>query len=209
MIDRIKYILNRKSLKDERFSFLFDSEKYKDEVVAVDIESTGLNYKKDEILSIGAVKIKGNKILINESFEIFCKPKKKISEESIKIHHIRPCDIQNGIDIQEAILKLLDFIEGRAILGYYIKFDYEMISKYAKSLIGCKLPNKTIELSSMYYKRKKKSSAYDFIDLKFDTILKELDLPKLGKHDALNDAIMSAMMYLKLKRMPIYKGAFS
>jgi len=65
------------------------------------------------------------------------------------------------------------------------------------------------EVSSMYYKRYKKHSAHEFVDLKFDTIMERLDLPILGKHDALNDAIMSAMMLLKLQSMPVYKGAFS
>lgn len=39
--------------------------------------------------------------------------------------------------------------------------------------------------------------------------MEKLDLPILGKHDALNDATMSAMMFLKLQDMPEYKGAFS
>jgi DNA polymerase-3 subunit epsilon len=208
MINRIKYNLNKKKLKDKKYEYLFDNKEY-NELVSIDLETTGLNPKKDEILSIGAVKIRGNEILVNESLELFVKPENNISEKSIHIHHIRPCDLQNAIEADKAIEKVLEFIEGRTLVGYYIKFDYEMLSRYTSRLIGCKLPNRTIELSSMYYKRRRKSSAYEFVDLKFDTILKELDLPKLYKHDALNDAIMSAMMYLKLKNMPEYKGAYS
>ena len=52
----------------------------------------------------------------------------------------------------------------------------------------------------MYYNTIPKNSQYQFIDLKFDTILKELDIPILGKHDALNDAIMTAMIFLKLRK---------
>jgi len=40
--------------------------------------------------------------------------------------------------------------------------------------------------------------------LSFDAILEDLNLPKLGKHDAFNDALMTAMMYLKLKQPPCY-----
>lgn len=208
MINRIKYNLNKRRLKDQKYEYLFNNKEY-NELVSIDLETTGLNPKKDEILSIGAVKIRNNEILTNESLELFVKPKYKISEKSIQIHHIRPCDLKNAIEADDAIKKVLEFIEGRTLVGYYIKFDYEMLSKYTTKLIGCKLPNKTIELSSMYYKRRKRSSAYEFVDLKFDTILKELDLPRLYKHDALNDAIMSAMMYLKLKNIPEYKGAYS
>ena len=60
------------------------------------------------------------------------------------------------------------------------------------------LPNKTIEVSSMYYKTRRKSSYYGLVDLKFNTILKNLNIPNFGKHDALNDAIMTSIIFLKL-----------
>jgi DNA polymerase-3 subunit epsilon len=208
MFGFLQKVFNPKRLKDERFEFLLKGSSG-NEFVALDCETTGLDTKKDEILSIGAVKIKNDKILISESFERFVKPKRKISEESIKIHHIRPCDIENGCDIKEAIEDLMFFIGNSTIIGYYIDFDIKMISKYTKEFIGINLPHERIELSSMYYKRYRKNSPYEFVDLKFDTILNELDLPRLGQHDALNDAIMSAMIYLKLKNIPEYKGAYS
>jgi len=199
---------NKKALKNSKYKDLY--EPYKgDEIVVLDTETTGLNPKKDEIISIGAVIIKDNKILISNSFECFIKPTGGISSESIKIHQIRECDLKNAVKPKEGIEKLLDFIKNRPIAGYYIEFDHKIISRYTKEIIGTTLPNRTIEISSMYYKRYRKSSPYEFVDLKFDTIMKELDLPFLGKHDALNDAIMSAMIYLKLKDIPEYKGAFS
>ena len=38
-------------------------------------------------------------------------------------------------------------------------------------------------------------------DSKYDAILQDLDLPTLGKHDAFNDALMTAMMYVKLQSL--------
>ena len=198
---------NRKKLRDIRFDFLFD-EPLPNEYVCLDCETSGLNPKKDEILSIGAVHIKDNKILMRKTFNIFLKPSKNINVESIKIHHIRPVDLKNGIDAQEAIYQLLDFIGSRPIVGYYIKFDVAIISRYTKEFIGIKLPNKTIEVSSMYYKTIRKRSDYQFVDLRFDTILKKLDIPILGKHDALNDALMTAMIFLKLAYLPSNKSDF-
>ena len=198
---------DRKRLKDKKYDFLFD-EPLPNEYISLDCETTGLNPRRDEILSIGAVLIRDNKILMRNTFNIFLKPTKDINAESIKIHHIRPIDLENGMDPEEAIYKLLDFIGSRPIVGYYIKFDVTIISKYTKKFIGIKLPNKTIEVSSLYFKTRKRSSEYQFIDLKFDTILKTLDIPALGKHDALNDAIMTAMMFLKLKDLAPAKSTF-
>ena len=207
MFDNFLKNWNRKKLKDKKYDFLFHEPNI-DEYICLDCETSGLNPRKDEILSIGAVHIKGNKILMRETFNLFLKPSKHIAEESIKIHQIRPIDLQNGLDPQDAIYQLLDFIGSRPIVGYYIKFDVAIISKYTKKFIGIKLPNETIEVSSMYYKTRKRSSDYEFIDLKFDTILKNLDIPALGKHDALNDAIMTSMMFLKLKDLTPAKTTF-
>ncbi len=197
----------RKSLKDEKYAFLYDKPLH-DEYVCLDCETTGLNPKKDEILSIGAVIIKENKILMRKTLNIFVKPSKNVTEESIKIHHIRPIDLENAIDPKDAILELLEFIGSRTIVGYYIKFDIAMISKYTKKYIGVKLPNHSIEVSSMYYKTRPKNSEYAFVDLKFDTIMKELEIPELGKHDALNDAIMTSMIFLKLRDMTPVNSTF-
>ncbi|MCT7908266.1 3'-5' exonuclease [Arcobacter lacus] len=190
---------NRKQLKNKRYDFLFDTPA-QNEFVSLDCETTGLNPKKDEILSIGAVLIRDNKILMRKTFNIFLKPSKDINIESIKVHHLRQIDLENALEPEIAIYQLLDFIGSRPIVGYYIEFDMAIISKYTKKYLGIKLPNEPIEVSGIYYDSRKSTSNYGFIDLKFDTIMKNLNIPVLGKHDALNDAIMTSMIFLKLKQ---------
>ncbi|WP_456430010.1 3'-5' exonuclease [Nitratifractor sp.] len=208
MISSLKKAWQKHRLKDPKYAYLF--EPYQgDEVVVLDTETTGMDPRKDEVLSIGAVKVRGNRILLSEAFEAWLKPKGKISEESIKIHGIRRVDLERGEEPEAVIPRLLDFVGNRPLAGYYIRFDQRMLSAYTRKILGVDLPNELIELSEMYYRRYRKSSPHEFVDLKFDTIMETLDLPRLGKHDALNDAVMSALIYLKLKTMPEYKGAFS
>jgi DNA polymerase-3 subunit epsilon len=76
-------------------------------------------------------------------------------------------------------------------------------------MFGITLPNKKEEVSALYYDKKIARIPQGNIDLRFDTILEDLALPNLQAHDALNDAVMTAMMYIKLKNMPKYKGALS
>ena len=197
MFKRFLKQLNRKKLKDEAYAFLFD-EPPSDEVVVFDTETTGLNPKKDEILSIGAVIVKENKILTSQKFELFVKPTRDINEESIKIHQIRNIDLQNGLEAKEAILQFLQFIGSRPLVGYYIEFDTKMVNKYVKALLGISLPNEQIEVSGIYHDKKIKLIPDGTIDLRFDVMMKDLGLPIFGKHDALNDAVMTAMMYIKL-----------
>jgi DNA polymerase-3 subunit epsilon len=189
-------------LKDPNFAFLFEDDN-SDEFVVFDTETTGLDPKKDEILSIGAVKIKENKILTSQTFEIYLKNSKDISSKSILIHGIRECDLIDAKDPTEAIKKFLNFIGSRALIGYYLEFDVAMINQYIEPMLGVKLPNKMIEVSEIYFEKTIALIPEGNIDLRFDTILKNCKVPDMGAHNAVNDAIMTAMIYLKLTKEKI------
>ena len=62
-----------------------------------------------------------------------------------------------------------------------------------------KLPNKKIEVSGVFYDQERKKNAEAYIDLHMATIISKLNLPDLPRHDALNDSINVALMYLSLK----------
>lgn len=191
-----KYLKGK--LKDKRFEFLYEEPRF-DEYVAFDCETTGLNPKKDEIISIGAVKIKGNTVVTSEKFEVIVKPENQINMESIKVHHIRNCDVQNGISSKEALERFLEFIGSRPLVGYYLEFDVAMINKYMKRFFGTALANPQIEVSALYFDKKNDPFGSKNIDLKFESIIKDLDLPMFGQHSAYYDALMTALIFVKLK----------
>ncbi|PHQ64738.1 MAG: DNA polymerase III subunit epsilon [Sulfurimonas sp.] len=198
-IHDLKAKANRARLKDKDFEFLFE-EDTSGEYVVFDTETTGLNPKKDDILSIGAVKIKDNKILTSQTFEVFIKNTGEISSKSIEIHRIRPIDLENARPTNEAIREFLHFIGSRPLIGYYLEFDVNMINKYIKPMLGVTLPNKKVEVSEIYFDKTISLIPQGNIDLRFDTILKKCGVPDMGAHNAVNDAIMTAMIYLKLTK---------
>ncbi|MGH1462132.1 MAG: 3'-5' exonuclease [Neptuniibacter sp.] len=170
-----------------------------DEVVSLDCETTSLDVKQGEIVSIGAVKIKGKKVLSSERLDIKLKPPKSLTGDSIKIHKIREADLAGGIDIEDALDQVLEFVGNRPILGYYVNYDIRMLDKYIRPAYGFGLPNKAIELSHVYHDIIKWKSVGGNIDLRFDTISKELDIPMLERHTAIGDALTVALMYVRLK----------
>ena len=74
------------------------------------------------------------------------------------------------------------------------------LSKYIKPMLGINLPNKVIEVSEIYFDKTISLIPQGNIDLRFDTILKNCVVPNMGAHNAVNDAIMTAMIYLKLTK---------
>ncbi|EQB35600.1 DNA polymerase III subunit epsilon [Sulfurimonas hongkongensis] len=198
-IQKMKTKANRSRLKEKKYEFLFQ-EDLSGEYVVFDTETTGLNPKKDEIVSIGAVKVKNNKILTSQTFEVFIKNSCEMSSKSIEIHRIRPIDLENAKTTEVAIREFLDFIGSRPLVGYYLEFDVSMINKYIKPMLGITLPNKKIEVSEIYFDETISLIPQGNIDLRFDTILKNCGVPNMGAHNAVNDAIMTAMIFLKLKK---------
>jgi len=171
------------------------------EIVSFDCETTGLDTKKDDIITIGGVIVKKNKILTSKKFEITINPKSAIKKEAIKVHHIRECDVLEGVSSQEGVREFLYFIQNRPLLGYYIEFDIAMINKELKQIANITLPNKTIEVSALYYDKKEKVIPQDNIDLSYDKIVANLELPTLRQHSAINDAIMNALIFIKLNNI--------
>ena len=77
-----------------------------------------------------------------------------------------------------------------------------MLDKYILRFIEIELPNPRIEVSKLYYERKYGDAPPNTsIDLSFAAILKDLNIPPLAEHDAFNDALMTAMMYVALRDM--------
>lgn len=191
-------------LGDQRFRFLYD-EPPPDEWVSVDCETTGLNPSKDDIISIGAVRIVGNRVMTSEKLQLLVKPSKAVSAEAIKVHGLREQDVAQGLDIDEAMHQLLRFIGPRPLVGYYLEFDAALINRALFPMLGVRLPQPQVEISALYYDWKQRTlPPYQHgasIDLRLATLMADLDLPTRQAHDAVNDAIMAALAFLKLKAL--------
>jgi len=191
-------------LGDPRFRFMWDPAP-ENEWVALDCETTGLNTHRDEIISIGALRIVGNRLVTSERLELLVRPTRPISPEAMRVHGLREQDVAGGLGSDEAMMALMRFIGSRPLVGYFLEFDIAMIDRAIFPLLGMGLPQPRFEVSSMFYDYKRRQlppyRQAEAIDLRFATILEELDLPTRAAHDALNDAVMAALAFVKLRQL--------
>jgi DNA polymerase-3 subunit epsilon len=191
-------------LAEPDFAFMFDPEP-RDEWVAIDCETTGLDVSRDQVVAIGAVRIAGNRVLTSQRLELLVRPERKVSRESVRVHMLRESDVARGIDQVQAMRRLLQFIGSRPLVGYYLEFDVAMLNREIWPLLGVRLPQRKLEVSAMYYDFKNRLlPAHErggMIDLRFATMMSELGLPLREAHDALNDAVMAALAFIKLRRL--------
>jgi DNA polymerase-3 subunit epsilon len=195
-----------KQLRDPAYRFLFDPPPLH-EWVSLDCETTGLNVRSDEIVSIGAVRIVGNRLMTSERLELLVRPERGVSAESVRIHRLRDRDLEEGLPVQEAVRQLLRFVGPRPLVGYFLEFDVAMLNRTVRPLLGLPLPQPKLEVSALYYDYKFRQlppyQQHDNadIDLRFATLMADLGLPVRDAHDAVNDAVMAGLAFVKLRAL--------
>ena len=191
-------------LGDPRFRFMWDPPPA-DEWVALDCETTGLDRRRDEIVAIAAVRIRGNRVMCSERLELLVRPSRRMSAGSVRVHGLLERDVVEGLDPDDAMMRLMRFIGSRPLVGYYLEFDVAMIDRVLFPMLGMGLPQPKIEVSALYYdhvnRRRSPHLREGDIDLRFAAIMTALDLPQRPAHDALNDAVMAALAFIKLRAL--------
>ena len=127
------------------FSFMF-APPPENEWVSLDCETTGLDVSRDEIISIGAVRIVGNRVMTSERLELLVRPEKGVSADSVRVHRLREQDVADGLPIDEAMKRVMHFIGSRPLVGYYLEFDVAMLNRAIWPLLGQGLPQPKVEV---------------------------------------------------------------
>lgn len=172
----------------------------KTEYVSLDCETTSLDPNRAELVTIAATKIIDNRIITSQPFEVRLRAPQSLDSGSVKIHRIRHQDLVDGISEKEALLELLDFIGNRPLVGYHIRYDKKILDLACLRQLGFPLPNPLIEVSQIYHDKLERHLPNAYFDLSLDAICKHLELPIQEKHDALQDAISAALVFVRLTK---------
>ena len=201
MLRAIRRGLDRLLLADRNYAFLFASDR-SGEVVSLDCETSGFSILADDVISIAAVRIRGSRILASESFRAIVRPTAAMEISAIKVHQLRERDVAQARVMRQVLPDFLRFIGSRPLVGYWISFDVRMLNKYLFSMLNIHLPNRLIDVSELYYERKYGGAPPGTaVDLRYASILADLGLPPRPQHDAFNDALSAAEMYVILTDM--------
>lgn len=158
--------------------------------VAFDFETTGLDPRRDEIVEIGAVKIKGSQVI--GEFHTLVKPRRGMSRKSMEITGISSEMLENAPAIEEVLPKFLDFIADSVLVAHNAKFDYSFLRVAIRNVMGEERDFSYIDTLGM---------AKALLDIKgysLDKVAKELKITDFKHHRALDDARAVAQIFTKL-----------
>lgn len=95
----------------------------------VDLETTGLDPKRDKIIEIGAIQVVNNEI--TGTFHTLINPGRKLPDKVKELTGIRDEDLENAPFIDRAIEDFLDFVDGEYLLGHHIILDFSFLKRAA------------------------------------------------------------------------------
>jgi DNA polymerase III subunit epsilon len=168
------------------------------EWVSVDVETTGLDPRRDHILSLAAVPVRGGRVLLSERFERWIRPDRGFDIASIRHHRITPDEAAGGMSVTPAVREFLLWLGPRRLLGYHLAFDLAMLAPHVKALAGFALPNPRADLADAFAARARRARPDVPPNLEFGHIAEALDVPVLARHSALGDATTVALCWLAM-----------
>lgn len=199
MIRSLRRVADRRRQASGHYGWLFNPYTG-DEMVAIDCETTGLDPKAAELVSIAAVRLKGDRVLTSDSLDLRLQRPESLTGDSIKIHGLRGVDLDDGEALGDALQTLLDFIGNRPLLGWCIDFDIAVIDRYLRPRFGFDLPNAYLDMTQLYLREMRRTRPQLEPDMRFEAVAKALSVPVMGRHTALGDAVTTALMYVRLKK---------
>ena len=104
--------------------------------VVVDVETSGLDMKRDRLIAIGAVAVQGGMIDFTDAFQVVLQQSEASSTENILIHGIGAGEQRDGVEPAAALLAFLDFVGKSPLVAYHAFFDEAMLAKAMRAHLG-------------------------------------------------------------------------
>ena len=157
----------------------------------IDLETTGLNVKKDEIIAFACVPVQELKLMVNYAYYTLVKPE-KYKIESMKYHGISIDDLENAPSFNEAANNILKTLDG-IIVGHSVEFDYMFLKKSFKK-IGIKFEKDVIDiiLIEKWLAKKDKNMK---LDVTIEGLMNRYGLKDYYRHNAFADAFFTAQIF--------------
>ena len=169
-------------------------------IIVLDAETTGLNPKRDRLLSVGGLPVVANAVRMAEQFEAYvAAPADWKPGGSVIVHGILPHSARYAYVKTEQLLKqLLGFLGDAVIVGHHIGFDIEMINRALRRCGAGELQNRVIDTVNVAKRLLPAGYWAPDKDYSLDTLARRYRIPLSDRHTALGDCYITAVLWMKL-----------
>jgi DNA polymerase-3 subunit epsilon len=169
--------------------------------VALDTETTGLDPRRDKIITIGALAVEGGEIRLDDAFEVMLKV--AYNNASVTVHGITRDEAAEGMDEPQAIAEFLDYLGGGVIVGHHIGHDIQALNVACERHFNLTLRNRsldTMDLALRLHDRGAFANRTMAEGFSLDALCDMFGVIAHDRHTAGGDAFLTAQVFLRLLR---------
>jgi DNA polymerase-3 subunit epsilon len=165
----------------------------------LDIETTGLDRQRDTILALGLTEIEHGCVQLERNWQTLVRPEAgaRQASKATTIHGILPEDLAQAPELSAVLPTLLERLTGRVLVVHVAAIDVGFLNRELQQRYAVTLGRQVIDtarLAQTLHHVTGTSQAHFALDLR--TLCQAAGVPLFAEHQALNDAVMTAQLFL-------------
>lgn len=165
--------------------------------VALDLETSGLDNRRDEILSIGWVCLSDMQIELSSAQHRLIRPHYDIPEQSAVIHQITDDQAAQGESLSDVLSELLPLLAGKVLIAHHASFEMRFLQRVCEALFGVGFLMPVVDTQAIARRSlERRDQAFQPKELRLGALRGRYQLPRYRLHNALSDALGAAELFL-------------
>ena len=166
------------------------------EFVVVDLETTGLDLRRDEIVSYGGVVVRGGRAVADSCVYGLVRPARPVSRAAVEVHALRLEDLADAPTLEEAAPRLVELLDGRVLVAHAAWVEQAFLGRALVSA-GARLDGPVVDTAALA-REVGVARGQDDAEPQLERLAITLRLPVHTPHHALGDALTTATVFLAL-----------
>jgi DNA polymerase-3 subunit epsilon len=169
--------------------------------VSLDCETTGLDPRKDRIITIGAVAVRGGEILLDDSFEAMIEM--EYNRGSVTVHGITRDETRGALPEEQAVEQFVAYLKEGIIVGHHIGHDIQCMNAALERHGLPGLTNRWLDTMDLTLHCHAEGGLPESAEIKgfsLDGLCDMFGVAPHDRHTAGGDAFITAQIFLRLLR---------
>jgi len=163
----------------------------------VDLETTGLDPRRDEIVSFASIPIEDARVMVGGTRATIVRPARMPEAETIRIHGLRPADLADAPVLPEVLDLMLESLTGRVLVAHVAWVERGFLAVALKRA-GLRVAEPVLDTSVLAQQVLAPEDLGEGQALSLGDVARTLGLPVHSPHVAAGDALTTAQLFLAL-----------
>jgi DNA polymerase III subunit epsilon len=164
---------------------------------AIDVETTGLDLRRDSIVSVGAAPISQGRIVGRDTYYSLVRPVSPVSVAAMRVHYLRPADLEHAPAAEDVAREVARLLAGRILIAHAAWIERAFLGRLLRQA-GLRLAVPVIDTAALARALGYAQDLPPGREPSLEDLARRLSLPVYEPHHALGDALTTAAVFLAL-----------